>query len=161
MASEPNYIHFLADHVALAYHEARNVRHLVKAKVIDAGTWRPLISLPNNRVDAWRELQLLRAEACSASSVNEVLAPFERKFQVSLEQLATMFANAAWRGSPCGGNAWESITLTVIDLARELEIGQDAEVAALAASLRLADHNTGAVAVKLRRLDQSLVEGNA
>ena len=46
----------LCDTVALAYHEARNVRHLTKAKLVDQQPWRFLISLPNNRVDAWREI---------------------------------------------------------------------------------------------------------
>jgi hypothetical protein len=46
-----------ATYVALAFHEARNVRHLVKAGHVDKAPYRMLITgMPTNREEAWQAL---------------------------------------------------------------------------------------------------------
>jgi hypothetical protein len=54
--TESSAVSLLADGLALVYHEGRHVRHLVRAGRVDPGGWEVLLSLPTNRVDAWREV---------------------------------------------------------------------------------------------------------
>ena len=153
MNAETRHIHILADHVALTYHEARNVRHLVKAGFLDVKTWKFLIALPTNRVDAWVELQPLRRRASEATSPGEVLDIFGARFRVSLQQLLHMFANPAWRGSGYGGNAWQEIAAYIFELVEALKTKDVNRVQTAGAQLVSAHHNTGTIADKLSKLD--------
>ena len=78
-----------ADYVALAYHEARNVRHLVSAGYLDRAPYRFLIDgMPTKREEAWRKLKPLRREASSANSAQEAEAVFQQKFELSLVRVS-------------------------------------------------------------------------
>jgi hypothetical protein len=109
-----------------------------------------------NRNKAWKEVQGVRSEARKAETVRAALAPFERRFKVTLEQLEVLFANPAWRKAACGGNAWKAITELVRGLATALEEGRPAAADGLLESLSRARHNTGAVTATLRGLDETL-----
>lgn len=121
MSGTVPHLTLLADYLALVYHEARNVRHLIHAGFIDSGPWTRLISLPVNREKAWRELQSIRAAARKAQPPRDVLSAFERRFEISLQQLIELYGHQAWRGGAHGGNAWKGIAQLVGDAVEYLE----------------------------------------
>lgn len=96
-AGDGDLLGFLVDHIALLYHEARNVRHLIRADFHPSKGWDRVVSLPTNRLAAWREIQDTREEAKAAGNTEAALAVFEGRFQVSLIELREMFANEHWR----------------------------------------------------------------
>lgn len=146
----------LADFVTLVYHEARNVRHLIRARAVDTEPWKCLVALPVNRDEAWKALQGTRARARTAESVADVLLPFRCRFRVSLAQLDELYANPAWRNEACGGNAWKRISELVQEVAACLEAGRLSAAEEVLETLGRARHNTGRVTEKLSRLDQRL-----
>lgn len=146
------------DYVALTYHEARNVRHLVAAGHAGLERYHPLINLPRNREDAWRELQALRTAARSTDSANAVEAVFLKKFGPGLEDLEVLFENPHWRHSAFGGNRWAGITRTLIDLRDAIDYQNIRIVSDLLATIPQMRHNTpGDVRSKLRGLDRCLL----
>ena len=151
---DPDRLNWLADYVALVYHEARNVRHLVRARAVEQDQWKYLVALPVNRDEAWRALQDTRAQARRAGSAAEILQIFERRLRVSLTHLASLYANPGWRNQPFGGNAWKGIADLVGKLASCLEAGRLSDADELLQTLLLARHNTGALSDKLTRLNQ-------
>lgn len=153
---DPDRFALLADYVALVYHEARNVRHLIRAGAIEPEEWKYLVSLPVNRDEAWQALQDVRAQARQANDPAGVLHIFERRFRVSLAQLVALYGNQAWRNQAYGGNAWERVAELVRQLAECLDAGRLSEADGLLGALRIARHNTGAVIDKLSRLDRAL-----
>jgi hypothetical protein len=146
----------LADYVALVYHEARNVRHLIRAQASEPEQWKYLVALPVNRDKAWQALQGARAQARRTHSTAGVLQVFERRFRVSLPQLVALYGNQAWRNQPYGGNAWKAIAELVQKLVVCLEAGRPSEADGLLKALRIVRHNTGALIEKLARLDGGL-----
>ena len=83
----------LADLVTLTFHEARNVRHLVRDGKLEKTQFRMLIdALPTGRDDAWRELQCLRAKAQEAETAEAAEAVSRREFKLSLEDLVELFS---------------------------------------------------------------------
>lgn len=151
-----NTYHELIDYVALVYHEARNVRHLIRKRAVEPESWKCLRGLPVNRNKAWKALQDIRSEAQKAGTVRAALLPFKRGFKVTLEQLQGLYDNPAWRDADYGGNAWKAITELVRRLAVALENGQSDEVSGLLAMLSQAQHNNGSLTTKLRQLDEAL-----
>lgn len=146
----------LADYVALVYHEARNVRHPIRDRAIEPDPWKYVVALPTNRDAAWEALQRTRAEARNAKTARGVLLVFERRFRVSLVELAALYANQAWRNKAYGGNAWNGITELVRELADSLGTGRLSDAGRVLDTLGRARHNTGDVASKLQRLDRTL-----
>ncbi len=153
--TESEYIHLLGDYVALVFHEARNVRHLVREGVIEPDPWKYLTSLPVNRDSAWKELQGLRGEARSARTSHELVKLFEDRFHVSLSQLVEMYEHRAWRGNAYGGNAWATITRLVGELVVYLDSGRFAEAQQVLDRLKSTHHNTGRLNDKLTNLDRT------
>ena len=145
-----------ADFVTLVYHEARNVRHVIRAGAVDLEPWKQIVSLPTNRDDAWVALQDIRQTARSRADVRSTLQGLEERFRVALPQLEDLYGNAAWRNSAYGGNAWFGITKSVRRLAECLDQRMGEEAAEVRACLLAARHNTGTVMEKLRRLDEVL-----
>ena len=104
MASE--LLPTLVNYVALVYHEARNVRHLVSNGYLPRDGWDRLISLPRSREEAWRDIQPLIAKAAKASGAAKALDLFRRRLGVSLEDLVGLYCNSSWRNAPdYGGSA--------------------------------------------------------
>jgi hypothetical protein len=146
----------LADYLALVYHEARNVHHLIHRGFVDAAPWTHLTSLPVNRDKAWGELQNTRATARKAQRPRDVLSVFERRFHISLLQLIELYGHQAWRGGAHGGNAWKGIAELVCGAAEYLEVNRITEAQEAFDRLAQAHHNTGLVSEKLHRLDRVL-----
>lgn len=155
-SSDPDRLARFADYVALVYHEARNVRHLIRAGAAGSEDWKHLVALPVKRDSAWQALQEVRAQARLAKDVPAILQVFERRFHVSLSSLVTLYGNQAWRSQPYGGNAWERIAELVRRLAERLEAGNIPEADGLFEALRTSKHNTGTFIEKLSRLDRAV-----
>ena len=98
MVQQSTYpIRELSDYVFLLYHEARNVRHLIRAGHISAEGWEKIVSLPNNRDQAWKAIQPIRSSATHAESEIECLRLFEEQFDMDLTALQEMFEDTNWR----------------------------------------------------------------
>ena len=148
---------FFVDYLALAYHEARNVRHLVKGGHLDKSRYRLLIdSLPTNRNEAWEQLQPLRRKAARANSAQAAEAVFRREFDLSLEDLATVSDNPMWSGTRRGGNRWARIDRVLIELRTAIDQADDKLAAKLFQELPLMCHNTGRLGEKLKLLNSLL-----
>jgi len=143
------------DCLALVYHEARNVRHLIKAKHLPSTGWEQLRSLPTNRNEAWAHIQSCRRQARQARSASEAAQVFARQFGVGLTGLLDMYENPNWHHAKgYGGNAWAQITRDVIALRKALDGNGSAEFQALVIRLSECRHNNGKLTDKLRALDQ-------
>jgi hypothetical protein len=156
MDIQKEYLTRLVDYTTLVYHEARNVRHLIKAEKVEPESWKYLVSLPTNRKQAWEALQDIRLKAQQANNVHAALLPFEQRFKVNLEQLQGLYENPAWHNAPYGGNAWKDITRLVWSLSTALEKENYEEGEEILERLSQARHNTGLLAEKLRQLNGSL-----
>jgi hypothetical protein len=140
-----------ATYVALAFHEARNVRHLVKAGHLDRARYQLLITgMPTNRAEAWKALDPLRRQAANASSAQEAENVFRRKFGLSLEDLAALSENPHWSGSQRGGSRWVLIDRALIELRRAIDEKDEKRTSELLEQLPVMPHNTGFLADKLK-----------
>lgn len=146
-----------AGYLALVYHEARNVRHLIGKGHIQGAAWERLRSLPTNREDAWLAIQPVRKEAAAAPSASKAAEAFVKRFAADLTQLIALYDNPHWKSSCLGGNAWGTITRAVRDLRDALDARDRQRSTELLASLPAMWHNTGRVSEKLTGLDQLLV----
>jgi hypothetical protein len=147
-------IEMLADATALAYHEARNVRFLIRDGFLSPEGWVRLRDLPANRLEAWRRLHPVRCRARDEVSSPGVFDVFETEFGRSLGDLRELFSNEGWRHSGAyGGHAWLGIVAAI----EALGAASDPATAATAVTqLRLAAHNNGHLREKLRGLDQGI-----
>ena len=154
-------------YVCLLYHEARNVRHLVKQGYLEREPYRRLCdSLATNRYAAWSQLQPVRAEAIEKGWTMAHLI-FGIHFNgLLLWDLEALFADPHWKHAPIGGNKWHDITSAVIDLLEALgseALASEGLVSPVPASstrllreIALMRHNTGVVGDKLADLDSHL-----
>ena len=150
-------VKLLADGLALVYHEARHARHLVKAGYLIPTGWENLLSLPTNRVEAWRAVQVVRANAANALTADKAISQFEQRFGKSLASLSDLYANEHWKhASAVGGHAWRSVTAAVGALAVAIEEGNISEIEGAAHSLLIARHNNGAIRDKIAELDTAV-----
>jgi hypothetical protein len=139
------------DYVALMYHEARNVRHLIRGGHFPAAGWEAIISLPKNRESAWSEVELFAASLSNDAAT--VIDSFKARFGKGLDELIEMFANQNWRhAKQYGGNAWARIGLKVRKLGDALIAGDDDIATLIEKDLQMEEHNTGTVASKLEKL---------
>jgi hypothetical protein len=155
-AEDGNHIEFFVDRVSLAYHEARNVRHLIRQHPELRARYGRLVHLPVNRLAAWRAIQDLRQNGQQAASAHDAERVFIERFQLSLEDLAELFRHQGWRDAMHGGNAWALIANALVALCNALEAADQESVPCLLEQLRSARHNTGQLQAKLETLDASL-----
>ena len=156
MAENDKFLAALVDYMSLAYHEARNVRYLIRAGHLLPQNYSELVNLPNNREEAWKDIQKLRVAAKQVRSVREAEAVFLRRFRIDLDELLVLFKNLNWRHSSMGGNRWADITNAVIGLREAIDSEDPARAVSLVASIREMHHNTNGVGTKLAGLDQIL-----
>lgn len=141
----------LKDYVALMYHEARNVRHLISKGHLSRSGWEKIVILPRNRELAWREITNFSDSI--KGDIRDVLSSFEQKFGQNLESLVAMFSNSNWKHAAFyGGNAWARIGQTVIDLVFAFQEGDYERISLLRNKLQDEKHNTGTVKEKLEGL---------
>ena len=143
-----------ADLVTLLYHEGRNVRHLVKkGHTVDPKFLSLRDGLATNRCEAWKQIQPLRLEAGKARSGREVERIFERRFNLTLDDLVVLYADLGWRGTSFGGNAWLPIARKVTQVRDLLDSGRKDEADCLIGPILESYHNTGKISGKLEELD--------
>jgi hypothetical protein len=143
-----------ADYVALVFHEARNVRHLVKKGKLDGARYRLLIDgLSENRAVAWKQIQHLRKRATLAQRARDAEAIFSRAYGLTLEDLSVLSAHEGWKGSQKGGNKWAAIDRAVVELRAAIDLGDASCADRLLQELPLMCHNTGCLGEKLKLLD--------
>jgi len=147
-------------YVCLLYHEARNVRHLVKQGYLEREPYRRLCdSLATNRYLAWGQLQPIRAEATGKDWTMAYLTFGQHFNGLLLWDLEALFGNPHWTHSSVGGNRWREIARAVIDLleAAVSAVSPSVEDAArLLKEIPLMHHNNGTVEEKLADLDAHL-----
>jgi hypothetical protein len=143
--------------LALTYHEARNVRHLLRNHLIGSNkVWNGLVQLPRNRYDAWRQIQPLLETAMTASTQDQAADIFIAKFGVTLEELKKMFANDNWlHARMYGGNRWARIADLTIALENSLRCADQESSLAIGSELLSASHNTGSLRQKFLELNEA------
>jgi hypothetical protein len=152
-------IELFSDYVALAYHEARNVRHLVKKGYFEKGQYRLLIDgLPNERVEAWKRLYPLRRQAASAADARKAADVFCRAFGHSLEDFVVLSKDSHWSGTRKGGNRWAEIDQALVELRDAMSRCDDEGVAELLSQIPKMPHNTGYLGEKLEMLENKCAQ---
>jgi hypothetical protein len=157
--SKQSLLETLTDFYTLCYHEARNVRFLVRDGYANAENYVTLQGLPANRNDAWSILQPVRQKATRALMAIEVREVFEQRFKLGLRDLVILFRNQGWYHSSRGGNKWAEIASTVNLLGVALENGDIDNARSISLQLMKMQHNNGNVIAKLHQLDQTLGKG--
>jgi hypothetical protein len=148
----PVDLHDAVKLICLVYHEARNVRHPIKAKLIDGSGYERLMSLPKNRNEAWQHMSALRNRAANSATVEAATNEFERSLGLSLSELVAVYELPIWKHSPYGGNKWAGITSKVCELVHAMKTGADAPADDLYQAAISMCHNTGRLVDKLRNL---------
>lgn len=151
------HISLLADGLALVYHEARHVRFLISAAHLPDAGWERLISLPKNRVEAWRMMRSVRVAAASRPRGTEAARLFETRFRKTPEDLQLLYADSHWKhGSAVGGHAWRAVTSSVIALLDAIDHGPSGTIDAACARLLAVQHNNGLLRDKIVELDNAI-----
>ncbi len=145
----------VVDVICLVYHEARNLRHPVKAgKLQTDPRYGRLLSLPVSRDAAWVAMSSHRKRAALAGSAKGAVQAFEAAFGLSLDELHQLYLREFWKGSSYGGNRWAPITERVGDLVAMADAAGDEAVVAMLDGIHAMCHNTGKVGDKLRDLKE-------
>ncbi|MFI5331597.1 MAG: hypothetical protein ACHQ2F_11295, partial [Desulfobaccales bacterium] len=148
-----NNITSLVDFICLLYHEARNVRHPIKAgKLSNESKYSKLLTLSKNRDEAWQQMGRLRDRAANFSQISEVKSVFQNEYEIILEELLILYREPCWKGSLYGGNKWAPICSKIIDLLGALESGDKVKSSQLFEAIPKMEHNTGTVEQKLKKL---------
>lgn len=155
-SASPRQLAVFVDVLSLAYHEARNVRHLIKAGHLSAEGFEQLRSLATNRVVAWKQIQSVRHEAMDCESIDGVVALFEDEFELTIVGLVELYRDPNWKGAAYGGNRWAEITSTIDEVSRLFHAGDSDAATELLRRIPSMEHNTGRVGEKLQRLDAEL-----
>lgn len=105
----------LADGLAPMYHEARHVRFLISAGHLPGAGWEQLVSLPKNRVEAWRVIRPVRESAASQPRAPDAARLLAVRFRKTPEDLHLLYADPHWKhASAVGGHAWRDVASSVI-----------------------------------------------
>jgi hypothetical protein len=142
--------------ICLVYHEARNIRHPVKAGKLQCDPkYSTLLDLPRDRYDAWTKMANRREKAALTGSARGAADAFERFYGLTLDELRELYLREVWRASSCGGNRWAPISKRAKELVEMPNSAGSASVAAMIAEILRMDHNTGKVGDKLQQLSAS------
>ena len=151
------HMSLLADGLALVYHEARHVRFLISAAHLPDAGWEQLVSLPKNRVEAWRVIRSVRVSAAGRPRATDAARLFEARFRKTPEDLQLLYADAHWKhASAVGGHAWRDVASSVIALRDVIDQGPSGTIDAACARLLAARHNNGLLRDKIVELDNAI-----
>ncbi len=153
--SRQDALSLFADGLALVYHEARHVRHLLRGGHLPPEGWEQLRSLPTNRVSAWEAIRGIREEAALKESVSEAARLFERRFGKSLVDLVELFRNPNWKHA-YAGHAWMRVAERLIDLANAIDSGDQSLIGRAIESFVGSRHNTGWIRDKIAEFDDEI-----
>jgi hypothetical protein len=154
--SSLDQLDLFASYLCLVYHEARNVRHLIRDGYLESGPYLRVQSLPTNRNAAWGDMQVLRTQASGSGNAAEASDVFARRFRLTLEELVDLYEDRHWRDALYGGNRWSGITQSVLELRDALDRDDAKTATDLLTQIPTMSHNTGQVEEKLRGLDAAL-----
>jgi hypothetical protein len=145
----PTYVEM----VALVYHEARNVRQLLRRGGVSKAKFGALADhLPPDPQPAWERLIPLQTRAAETESAAAAANVFTEHFGCSVDDLATLFENSGWRHVPgCGGARWAAIATSVAGVGRLIDAADDS-AADRVGEIESMRHNSGSVREKLARL---------
>ncbi len=150
-------VKLFADGLTLVYHEARHVRFLIKAGHVSATGWEHVVSMPRDRVKAWRELQSVRQGARCSSTAREAARLFEERLGHTLEDLQLLYENPNWKDADAiGGHAWRRVTALVSALGDAIDQKDSTEIGRSCDGLLQARHNNGVLREKIRELDRTV-----
>jgi hypothetical protein len=99
---------------------------------------------------------VLRCAAYECSTARKAESVFQKRFQITLEDLEDLYGHPGWKGSPFGGNQWLEVARFVIRLRDALETGDAGAQTELLEQISSLRHNTGSLKSKLQTLDASL-----
>lgn len=138
--------------ICLIYHEARNVRHPLKAGyVTDKEKYNKLIQLPNNKFEAWKVMEKVRQKASKKSTFLEAANVFASEYELDLNDLLALYQAQIWSSSLCGGNAWAPICSNVTGLLNA-DSSDYININKRIDDILKMNHNTGEVGLKLNNL---------
>lgn len=141
------------DVICLLYHEARNVRHPIKAgKLPNEVKYHRLLNLPSNRDQAWQQMEKIRDKAASFLKAEEVVKVFQDEYAINIDELLTLYREPCWKGSLYGGNKWAPICSKIIKILKSMKSGDDVNISISFKTIFQMEHNTGTVEQKLRKL---------
>ena len=150
-------LRLFVDGLALVYHEARHARHLIGAGYLESAGWEEIIKLPENRREAWKQIQTSRGLGKDGSLASQASARFAAKFRRSVDELITLYQNPNWRhAAGYGGHKWINVTEIVRNLGRALDEGRANDTPSFCDDLIASSHNNGLVRDKIRRMDESI-----
>ncbi len=144
-----------AEYLALVYHEARNARRLIQLNAVSRKTFGTMVEkLPPDPEQAWKRLIPVQQRCAELKSAKEVEGAFAGEFGCGLDDLRTLFTNAAWKRLPqYGGPRWAGIAQAVASLRDAIDAGAGADqMAKLIEEIPAMHHNSGTVHDKLARL---------
>ena len=143
----------VVDIICLVYHEARNIRHPIKAgKFPSSSKYIKFRNLPKNRSCAWHNMSKMRIHAVDSGTIWGARDIFENFFGVSLRDLVALYRMPIWKHSACGGNRWADISSKVCDLVDAMTSDDRPIIEDTFREIISMCHNTGRVGVKLRDL---------
>ena len=138
--------------VALLYHEARHVRRLRPQSLKEPASWGTLRSLPDDRLQAWQQVRPFLVQSAKLTSAEAVEGVFLGYFRKNLEELEQIFMEAPWP-SNLGGAKWGRAVSSVRALGAVIELGDGVRIAGAVSAIKTAQHNTGTLMEKYRRLE--------
>ncbi len=145
----PQFIEF----TALVYHEGRHVSRLFHLNAASRKTFGQIAELPPDQAKAWDKLIPVQKESAAAQSAKDAAQTFHNQYGCSLDELAALFENPAWRRVPgCGGAPWAAIARATMSMRDAIDRKDEKDAARLAEEIPAMRHNTGTVKDKLARL---------
>jgi len=148
----------LVDLICLLYHEARNVRHPIKAgKLSNNSKYKKLINLPNNRNQAWKDMSRIREKSLQLHTAIEIKDAFQNEFDLSIEDLLQLYRKPCWKHSLYGGNKWAPICMKLLELISIFDSADENQRCFSINQIKAMEHNTGKVSKKLKDLKNSLL----
>lgn len=154
---ETDGISLLADGLALVYHEARYARRIVNSGHLVPDGWEQLLTLPIDRVEAWRSILAVRQAASGQQTATQATALFERCFSKSVADLQRLYALPNWHhAGTVGGPAWRQVTAAVAELSIAIGTKKGPAIETAALKALASRHNNGPVRWKVRGLDTAI-----
>jgi len=150
-------IRLFSDGLALLYHEARHVRFLIEKGYVEPLGWERVVSLPRNRVEAWKQVRSTRETAQQRPTARDAAGVFQKRFGKSLEEITQLNCDPNWRHARAyGGHAWRTVSAFVAALGKALDLNDVPGINEHTLSLLQAKHNTGLIRDKIVELDREI-----
>lgn len=138
--------------VALLYHEARYVRRLKSQDLKEPASWGVLRALPDDRLQAWHQIRPFFVQSTNVATSTAVEEVFLKYFRKDLGELEQLFKEASWPNN-LGGPKWANAAAAVRALGVATKSGDAVQIERALSAVKTAEHNTGTLMEKYRRLE--------